>query len=357
MPSFSRSGRRYEQRFGRVTPAERRASDLFFADLIGRPVSSLARGGLTEERDPLKSGLSFLYWDPSRKEFPGRPFDAMTGSAFMKTIAGKEAPKNRQQRENAIVKELINGNFPDFLAQRWEPVVVEDGAGLKGRVWVMPDYLSIGNDQDWTYIPMSAPTAQRVADALKCVLPTAKLCHDIYKASTVKLPRLERDYWHEGKERAQRQSAPKDCSQVSTCAYEEHSDAIKKQLRGLNVKPGTFVAGHKKDVIIAANYPRTRVAFQGFYSDKGIPAEPCEEKNHKASDPACKRPGTPTFAHERIFADYAQGVRLVRAKMSVDGESDLMKVSDVLAHNRYHKLLSPEGKIVPARVPDVPIYD
>jgi hypothetical protein len=89
----------------------------------------------------------------------------------MKSIAGKEAPKSWQQREDAIARELINGNFPDFLLH-WEAVDVDDGAGLKGRVWVMPDYLSIGNDQDWVYIPMSAPTAQRVADALKCVLPT-----------------------------------------------------------------------------------------------------------------------------------------------------------------------------------------
>jgi hypothetical protein len=352
VPTFARGGRRHRQEFGVVTAAEQLASDRFFADLIGGPAG---RGLPIEERDPLKSRLSFLYWDPSRGGFPGRPFGAPAGSAFMKTIAGKEAPTSWQRREDAIAKELINGNFPDFLVQ-WQAVAVGDGAGLKGRVWVMPDYLSIGNDQDWVYVPMSAPTAQRVADALKCVLPTAKLCHDIYKASSVQLPRIDRDYWREGRQRAARRFAPKDCSQVSTCAYEEHSDAIKKQMKGLEVKPGTFVAGHKKDVIIAANYPANRVAFQGFYKD-GIPAEPCEEKGHKAGDPTCKRPGTPTFAHERIFADYAQGVRLVRAKMQVESESDLLNVSDVLAHERYHKLLSPEGRVVPARVPDVPVYD
>ena len=203
---------------------------------------------------------------------------------------------------------------------------------------------------------MSAPTAQRVADNLRCVLPTAKLCHDIYLAASYKLPRLDRDYWLEKPRRAERKTALKDCSQLSTCAYEEHSSAIQTQMRDLGVKPGSFVAGHKKDVIIAPGYPRNRVAFQGFYTAKGIPAEPCNEKGHQAADPKCQRPGTPTFAHERWFADYAQGVRLVRAEMSVDGEKDLLKVADVLAHDAYHKLLSPEGKIVPARVPDVPVY-
>ena len=123
----------------------------------------------------------------------------------MTTIAGKEAPKNWQQREDAIAKELIDGNFPDFLRQVADRDI-NDGAGLNGRVWVMPDYLSIGNDQDWVYIPMSAPTAQRVADALKCVLPTAKLCHDIYTREPLKLPRLDRDYYLEGKKRPQRKN-------------------------------------------------------------------------------------------------------------------------------------------------------
>ena len=356
MANFPRTVQ-HRQRFGAVTRAERRASDLFYADLVGLRHASRIQDESAEARDPLKSPVGFLYWDPSRGEFPGRPFGAPGGSAFIKTIAGKEAPKVWQQREDAIAKELINGNFPDFLVRRWEPVVVEDGSGLKGRVWVMPDYLSIGNDQDWVYIPMSAPTAQRVADALKCILPTAKLCHEIYRASATKLPRIERDYYLEGRRRPERKLAVKDCSQVSTCAYEEHSDAIKKQMQSMGVTPGTFVAGHKKDVIIAPGYPKNRVAFQGFYTKDGIPAEPCNETGHKARDPKCQRPGTPTFAHERMFADYAQGVRLVRAKMRVEGEADLMNVGDVLAHDRYHKLLSPEAKIVPPRVPDVPIYE
>lgn len=353
--SYHRTGLR-RQPFDGVSSAERQASDRFFADLIGSPVGSLGRAGFSEERDPLKSRLSFLYWDPSRGKFPGRPFGAPVGSAFMKSIAGKEAPKSWQQREDAIARELINGNFPDFLLH-WEAVDVDDGAALKGRVWVMPDYLSIGNDQDWVYIPMSAPTAQRVADALKCVLPTPKLCHEVYTASALKLPRIERDYWLEGNRRSQRRTAVKDCSQVSTCVYQEHSEAIQKQMERLGVKPGTFVAGHKKDVIIAPNYPKNKVGFQGFYSKSGIPAEPCDEKSYKVRDPKCLRPATPMFPHERMFADYAQGARLVRGKMRVEGESDLMNVSDVLAHERYHKLLSPEGRIIPARVPDVPFYD
>ena len=126
-------------------------------------------------------------------------------------------------------------------------------------------------------------------------------------------------------------------------------------MRDSGLAPGTFVAGHKKDVIIATGYPPNRVAFQGFYNAKGIPAEPCQERGHLAADPKCTRPGTPTFAHERIFADYAQGVRLVKATMTVDGEPAEMKVADVLKHDRYHKLLSPT-KIDPARVPNVPTH-
>jgi hypothetical protein len=341
---------------------ERRAADRFWADLGGTPYSSrpFAESSATatdaEESDPLKDPMAFLYWDPARGRFPGRAPNAPSGSEFMKSIAGKERPRDWQAREDAITAQLINGNFPDFLL-RWEPVVVSDAdRTLSGRVWVMPDYLSIGSDQDWAYIPMSAPTAQRVADGLRCILPTAKLCHDIYLAASYKLPRIERDYWLEKTRRRERKSAPKDCSQVSTCAYEEHSNAIKKQMSDLGVRPGSFVAGHKKDVIITRGYPADKIAFQGFYTNKGIPAEPCNERRHRAADPQCRRPGVPTVTHERWFSDYAQGVRLARARMKVDGEADPWNVADVLAHDRYHKLLSPAGAIVPPRVPDVPVY-
>lgn len=343
--------------FGTTSAAERHKADLFYRDLIGSPVPVRRALHPSEEEegvfsDLMQSVASAVNAAAMRGAFPGRPSGAPTGSAFMKTIAGNAAPSNWQTREDAIAKQLIDGNLPDFL-RRWESVIVkDDGSGLTGRVWVMPDYLSIGSDQDYVYIPMSAPTAQRVADALKGVLPTAKLCHEIYRAAATRLARQERDYYLEGKQRQQRRTALKNAGQTSSAAYEEHSDAIKKQMRALGLAPGTFVAGHKKDVIIAPGYPMNRVAFQGFYNAKGIPAEPCQERGHLVADPQCSRPGTPTFAHERMFADYAQGVRLIRTTMTVDGEASPMTVAEVLAHDRYHKLLSP-AKIVPARVPGV----
>jgi hypothetical protein len=341
--------------FGTTSARERRNADLFFADLVGRPIAARRPLHPTEEQgegfldDLIRTAKAAV---GIRDGLPARPADAMTGAAFMKSIAGREAPANWQAREQAIADQLIAGNIPDFLT-RWTPVKVQGAGGVSGTVWVLPDYLMVGSDQDYAYVPLSAPTAQRVADALGCALPTAKLCHDIYRAAATRLPRQERDYYLEGQQRTQRKTALKNAGQTSTAAYEEHSDAIKKQMRDLGIAPGTFVAGHKKDVIIAPNYPMNRIAFQGFYSDKGVPAEPCQEPGHKARDPKCTQPGTPTFAHERNFADYAQGVRLIKATMTVDGETGPMPVADVLAHNRYHTLLSPT-KIVPARVPGVP---
>jgi hypothetical protein len=340
--------------FGTTSSRERRNADLFYADLVGRPARGPRRLHPTEAQDEgfvsdfmqtVSNALS------GRGDFPARPSNAMTGSAFMKTIAGKELPANRQKREDAIATELLAGNMPDFL-RRWEPVTLKADGGISGTAFVMPDYLMIGSDQDYVYIPMSAPTAQRIADAMKAVLPTARLCHAIYGAAATRLPRRERDYYIEKPLRSQRQSAPKDAGQASSFAFEEHSDAIKKQFRELGLAPGTFVAGHKKDVIIAPNYPMNRLAFQGFYDGKGVPAEPCQEKNHRERDPKCSQPATPTFAHERDYSDYAHGARLIKATMLVDGEANPMRVADVLGHDRYHKLLSPV-KIIPARVPGV----
>ena len=119
--------------FGTTSAAERRDADLFFADLIGRPaaVQRTLHPSESEEEEGLVSDwfqnfTNILTLAAMRGDFPGRPSGAMSGSAFMKTIAGNEAPANWQSREDAIARQLIDGNFPDFLVKRWEPVIVKD---------------------------------------------------------------------------------------------------------------------------------------------------------------------------------------------------------------------------------------
>ena len=50
----------------------------------------------------------------------------------------------------------------------------------------MPDYLAVGSDADFVRVPMTPQTAQRVADAFGCALPTRKIVDEVYRAATVR---------------------------------------------------------------------------------------------------------------------------------------------------------------------------
>ena len=52
----------------------------------------------------------------------------------------------------------------------------------------LPDYLAIGYILDFVYVPLSPSTAQQIADALNCSLPTRKMVDAIYSAAAIKLP-------------------------------------------------------------------------------------------------------------------------------------------------------------------------
>src|SRR5215213_490732 len=82
---------------------------------------------------------------------PQRNTSAVTGSGFYKHAAAF----NWQRRDSFAVKEILEGNIPSFL-KKFVPVHTEikDSAGkiIKATFYVSPDYLSIGNDNDWARI-------------------------------------------------------------------------------------------------------------------------------------------------------------------------------------------------------------
>jgi hypothetical protein len=260
--------------------------------------------------------------------FPQRPADAASGSAFIRDILNLRGV----DRENRIRDELTRGNFPDFL-RGFQPVAMSEG-GHRATIFVMRDYLAVGSDNDFVRMPMDAITAQSVADAFECMLPTAKMVEAIYQASPNRLPALPRDYWRRAPGR-----------QTSTEAYAEHSAAIDAQMRGRALAPGSFVAGHKKDVVIAHTYSfrdrqgtlQPRLAFYGWYDQQG---RPIQDQNG--------RRGFPDFAHEPSYADYSHGVRLVSRTMEIDGQ--FRPVAEILADPTLNSLLSAEGPITAPRI-------
>ncbi|MDI1478912.1 M15 family metallopeptidase [Polyangium sp. y55x31] len=235
--------------------------------------------------------------------------ESLTGSAFYERIRSLLG----QPREDAIHEAITSGATPDFL-QSWQPIqlsaVDAQGATHTGVVYVLPDYLCVGTDADFFRLPMAPLTAQRIADAFGCILPTTKLVNRIHAQAALRLtPR----------------SLPACPEMTCTPYFKRHDDLVEAQRAGRGT--GTLVAGHKKDVVITNRliWRGRKVAIYGWHYPNGT-----------AIQDLCT-------AHDDTYADYSHGIRLVKGTMIVDGKE--MPVADVLRDPRLHVLLSDEGPL------------
>jgi len=109
---------------------------------------------------------------------PTRPLNAMEGSVFKTYIENMSLTA----RENAIIQEVTTGNIPNFM-RNLVPVTVSTTINSQSHTaiyHVIPDYLAVGSDTDYFLMPMTPLTAQEIADALGCNLPTRKMVNDIW---------------------------------------------------------------------------------------------------------------------------------------------------------------------------------
>ncbi len=135
---------------------------------------------------PFGGPRAYAKWVQPVPGIPKRPADAVGGTEFIRSIE----KLNRTEREEAIAREVLRGNIPEFLRSfRKVETKIKDAAGKErvAVVEVMPDYLAIGSDADFVRMPMNPLTAARIADAFGCALPTRKIVDEIYRTSTVKL--------------------------------------------------------------------------------------------------------------------------------------------------------------------------
>lgn len=320
-----------------------RSADLFLADLTGIPAAPA----------PVEAAEGAENWIPE-PTLPLRTPGARGGAAFMQSIWGEAAPRTRAEwirREEAMVAELVAGNMPAWL-RRWITIEVRESSP-NVKVRVLPDYLCVGSDTDYRHVPLDQQSAQRVADAFTARLPTAKICHAVWRKTpaTHRIGAIPRDYsvtpW------TQRRLIRQPWAQTSTAAYDEHSREIQKRM-GTAIQPGQLVAGHKKDVVLDGRLHRepARIAFHGFYDPTGIPFQPC----YSSAGPiaACNKEA-PTVTHPEgkgRFSDYSQGVRLVHPVIHIDGRMSLY--DDVLRDAKLCALIGSNTPINPPRIPKPP---
>jgi hypothetical protein len=240
---------------------------------------------------------------------PPRPADAPTGSQFARSVWNLTG----SAREQTILSELRHGNIPSFLRQL-KPVELsyqpKRGERVTAVIWVMPDYLAIGLDEDYLRIPVGLPTALAVADAFNFSLPTGKMVDAIYQQSNFRLtPRPMKP----GR------------AMTSTAYYVQHQQTIEGQRRGHGL--GELLSGHKKDVILTKRLWRRqgRVAIYGWHERSGQPIQPL------------------STVHGARYADYSHGVRLVSTRVLVNGE--LRSIFEVLEDPKLAPVLAYEGVI------------
>lgn len=253
---------------------------------------------------------------------PPRARDAPDGRRFLGLIKHADEPG----RERAILRELKRGNMPDSqrrLSRIDFKARTRSGKTRTVTLWVTRDYLSIGSEADSVRMPMGAVTAQLVADATGCVLPTPKIVDIVYAMSAIKLTP---------------QPFPPGPWMVHTEEFARHNEAINEQLRSASngASPRAsrgllLLAGHKKDIVLSNRLEERphRVAIYGWHRSVGRPIQPL------------------STVHGDWYADYSHGVRLVGGTMLIDGEP--RRVADVLLDPELSPLLSEEGALVRAR--------
>src|SRR5262245_35334571 len=250
---------------------------------------------------------AYTNWVQSAACVPPRPVDAPVGSEFVKRLAGL----NATEREEASAAEVLRGNLPDFLHKfRTITVRATDKRGKEhtATIEVMPDYLAVGSDADFVRLPMTPMTAQRIADAFGCALPTRKVVNEVYHNAAVKLEPI-----------------PLTEDRESLATFVRHHELIERQRASREL--GALVAGIKKDVVVTNRLGEkpNRVAIYGWHKPDGSPIQPL------------------TIVHRATYVDYSHGIRLMKRTVTVDGRP--RDVRHVLHFPDLCDLLSDEGPI------------
>ena len=223
--------------------------------------------------------------------------------------------------EDIIVETVTAGQVPDALRHFRKitfttPVV--DSVDIlrkkhKVEMWVLPDYVAIGTNDDFVRMPMGPLAAQRIADALDCTLPTPFLVDRIAEASEGHVDIFP------FRPLGNRNSQP--------IVFQDSNNAINAQFKAYGYEFGQFISGLKKDIVLTykimtlTEYERN-VAIYGWHHPDG-----------RAQQPLFVR-------HGNFYVDYSHGVRLIYNKVKIDGVE--YNIREILQSPELYRLLSDE---------------
>ena len=223
--------------------------------------------------------------------------------------------------EDMIVDEVLSGNVPSVMKKLRKIVfttAVVDSVEILKRphkieMWILPDYISIGNDKDYVRMPMGPLAAQRIADTLGCILPTTYIVDRIAEASQGHLDIFP--------------FRPLGTRNSQPIVYQDSNNAIKALYKAYGYKYGELISGLKKDVVLTYKIHTLKgheryVAIYGWHHPDGRVQQPLHTR------------------HGNFYADYSHGIRMIYRTIKVDGvEYD---AREILESESLYRLLSDE---------------
>jgi hypothetical protein len=218
-------------------------------------------------------------------------------------------------RDNQIVNWVAEGQVPNFL-NNLQPVsfpLSTDCGGGNVTICTMPDYLTIGTDNDHFRVHLGLPAIQALTRATDFLIPTPAMVDRIYQSATIRVT-----------------ADPRTENQSTAQMVEHHCSNQNAVQQGVNDYNPTqdLVAGHRKDVVIDPRLERNRgrVAIYGWNNANGSTIQPL------------------STVHGENYADYSHGVRLISRTAYVNGRPhDLAEL--LSTHQCARAVLSRNGPI------------
>lgn len=235
---------------------------------------------------------------------PSRQDGSMSGSEFGQSILNIVG----QQREDMIYAEFAKGNVPDFMRNFTEITISQNNNILK--VYVAPNVLCVGSDEDYLMMPMNPLTAKKIMDLYGCGFITKKLADIIWQNADLKL---------------MPQPIPPSSYMTSTAAFIQHNAIIMFQING---RPFSLITGHKKDIIVdkqLLTFTHNVAIYGWFYPSNGQ---------------AIQGPMPNCVSHSNQYLDYSHGVRIVARKAILNEQ--IVDLYDILKKPHYSYLINDE---------------
>lgn len=242
--------------------------------------------------------IAHIYGQMSNKK-PGVDLTptGKTATEFITSIAGLSIPK----REQAFLDALLAGDVPSYMCEFVNVQVSfkdKNGTPHTLTLCTLPDYLTIGSDADRFRVPLWPITAQKVADAWDCILPTTQVVTVLWHAAEAK-NKLPPQPW----------GPPYDASMMSTDRMVRHNARVEATIVKQDADPSRLIVGHKKDVVITnrlLSKPK-QVAIFGWHQPNSKPIQPLY------------------LGHENSYSDYAHAIRLLSKVCTLDGVADSLE--------------------------------